>query len=195
MANEPGSGGGGAPSTPSVTYADNATGGTGGGTRSSSVQKRQTSRTQKVVADTSGTQLIGADAAGFGLNRPYLMWRSYRTVEETTPADSTTSGSFVALVTLASEPQHPKIRVRVRVITGAGTSGEVRLRDRATGQVIAGPLVVGTATTVEATLEGSLINPTLSGAGAPMKVDVEARTTAGANSIAVLVLYALGKGG
>lgn len=194
MAVDPGAGEGGAPSTPSVTYANSISGG-GSGNRSSSVQKRKTSRTQKVVKDTSGTQLIGADAAGFGLNRPYLPWRSYRTVEETTPADSTSSGSFVALVTLAAEPQHPKIRVRVRAITGAGTSGEVRLRDRATGQVVAGPLVVGIATAVEGELEGALVNPTLSGAGAPMRVDVEARTTAGANTIAVLVLYALGKGG
>lgn len=192
MAVDPGAGGGGSPSTPSVTYSDSISG-TGG--RLSSVQSRQTARTQKVVQDTSGTQLVGADAAGFGLDRPYLDWRAYRTVEETTPADSTSSGSFVALVTLASEPQHPKIRVRFKAITGASTSGEVRLRDRATGTVIAGPFVVGSGVSIEGQLEGALISPTLSGSGAPMKVDVEARVTDGASTIAVLVLYALGKGG
>lgn len=194
---EPGSGDGGAAATPVVTYAASASrsnAGTSG--RAASVRARRTARSQKKkIADTSGTTLIGADAAGFGLDRPYLGWRIYRTIEETTPADSTSSASFVSLLTVAAEPQHPKIRVRVRVVTGAATSGEVRLRDRATGTVIAGPLVVGIATTVEGQLEGALVAPTLTGAGAPMKVDVEARITAGASTIGVLVLFALGKGG
>lgn len=190
MAVDPGGTGGGAPSTPTVTYSSSI-----GTSSTDSLQARQTSRTQKVVQDTSGTQLIGADTAGFGLNRPYLPWRAYRTVEETTPADSTSSGTFVSLITLASEPQHPKIRVYVKAVTGAGTSGEVRLRDRATGQVIAGPLSVGIAASVEGQLEGALVNPTLAGVGALMRVDVEARITAGVNTIAVLVMCDLGKGG
>lgn len=190
---EPGSGDGGAASTPSVTYAASASGAPSN--RAASAKARKASRSQKKIADTSGTELVGADAAGFGLNRPYLQWRVYPSVQETTPAEFTGSGAFVSLLTVAAEPQHPSIRVRVRVVTGAGTSGEVRLRDRATGTVIAGPLVVGIATAVEGSLEGALVAPTLAGAGAPMRVDVEARITAGASTIGVLVLYALGKGG
>lgn len=125
------------------------------------------------------------------LNRPYLGWHHYPTAEETTPPQSTGLGTFVALRTLASEPQHPGLRVRVRAVTGAGTAGEVRLVDRITGTVIAGPLIVGTATTVEANLEGTLVNPVLEVA---MKVDVEARITAGASTIAVLVVYVIGIG-
>lgn len=192
------------PPLPAVTFASSTRssgggggGGTGGratGNRSSSRVRRQQKQQQAKVKDQSGTNLVANDASGFGLKRPYLAWNVYPTAEETAPARSTTSATFVALLTAAIEPQHPRIRVRVRAVTGAATSGEVRLRDRVTGQVIAGPLVVGTATTVESNLEGALVAPSLSGAGAPMKVDVEARTTAGASTIAVLVVYAIGVG-
>lgn|SRR5512139_1432169 len=192
MARDPGSASGG-PSTPVVIYASAVSGSSEN--RTQSVRTRKQTRNQKKVQDTSGTPLVQADAQGFGLNRPYLGWNVYPTAQETTPPASTSSGSFVALLTLSAEPQHPRIRVRIRAITGAGTSGEVRLRDRATGTVIAGPAVVGVAATVETQMEGALINPTLAGAGAPMRVDVEARITAGANTIAVLVMHALGKGG
>lgn len=197
MANDPGAGEGGSPSTPSVIYSSSASGSGGAGVtgRSGAVAKRKAARTQKALKDTSGEVVVGADEGGFGLSRPYLDWRVFRAADETSPPESTSSATFVALFTAMSEPQHPNIRVRVKAVTGAGTSGEVRLRDRATGTVIAGPLVVGIAATVEDQLEGALINPTLTGSGAPMKVDVEARRTAGANTISVLVLYALGKGG
>jgi hypothetical protein len=157
-------------------------------------------RQQKVVRGSDAVALVTNDSSGFGLQRPYIPWFTYATNLETNPAAaavvSTTSGSFVQLLTCAIEPQHPRIRVRVRVVTGAGTSGEVRLRDRLTGQVLVGTgvLVVGVASTVESNLDGTLVAPILTGAGAAMKVDVEARTTAGANSIAVLVVYAIGIG-
>lgn len=195
MANDPGGGEGAAPSTPAVTYASSAKATSSPSRAAKSVAARQTSRTQKAISDTSGTALVQADTAGFGLKRPYLDWGVYQTTQETTPPVSTTSAAFVALFTAASEPQHPSIRVRVKVVNGVGTSGEVRLRDRATGTVIAGPLSVGIAATVEDQLEGALVAPTLSGAGAPMKVDVEARRTAGASTVSVMVLYAIGKGG
>ena len=202
MANDPGAGEGGSPTTPSIIYSSTATGG-GGGTvvggttsRLSSVTARQTSRTTvKAVQDTSGTVLSGADAAGFGLNRPYHDWNVYPTAEELAPSVSTTSATFEALFTCSAEPQHPNIRVRVKVVNGIGTSSEIRLRDRVSGTVVAGPLVVGDSVTIETSIEGALIAPTLSGAGAAMKVDVEARRTAGANTVSVYVTYALGKGG
>lgn len=198
--------GGGPVSNPAVSYAVTAGGGGsksqatrassgGGSNRSGSVSKRkdrkaQTSKTKDVG---SGTGLVTNDKT-FGLDRPYLAWNTYPTAEETTPAVSTTSGSFVSLLTCAVEPQHPRIRVRVLGKTGAATTGEVRLVDRATGTVLAGPLVVGSAATVEGNLDGVLVAPTLSGAGAPMKVDVQARTTGGASSIGVLIIYAVGIG-
>lgn len=183
----------GAPSTPSSTYASAATGNTSG-FQSASVQQRQTIRAQTTAADaSSGTSLLG-NASSFGLERPFLDWRVFKTADETTPPDATTSGTFVALFTASAEPQHPKIRVRVKAVGGAGTSGEVRLRDRVTGQVIAGPLVVGSGATVTADLEGALVNPTLAGAGAPMLVDVEVRRTGGVNTVALHVYHALGKG-
>jgi hypothetical protein len=157
-------------------------------------------RQQKVIAGADAVPLVTNDVSGFGLQRPYITWNTYATNLETNPAAaavvSTTSGSFVSLLTCANEPQHPRIRVRVRVVTGAGTSGEVRLRDRLTGQVLTGTgvLVVGVAATVESNIDGTLVAPILTGAGAAMKVDVEARTTAGANTIAVLVVYSIGIG-
>jgi len=198
MAIAPPETGGSPPSLPAITFAPRAvsSGSTGGGTRSVTVrrQKRAVARQQKAVRGNDREALIANDKSGFGLKRPYLGWASYPTSQETTPAQSTGSGSFVALLTVAAEPQHPKIRVRVRAVTGAATSGEVRLRDRVTGQVIGSVLVVGLATTVEDALEGALVAPTLFGAGAPMKVDIEARITAGASTIAVLVVYAVGVG-
>jgi hypothetical protein len=167
----------------------------GGSTnRAAAVNRRSAKKKQTKVKDSSGTNLITNDASGFGLKRPYLAWNSYPTAQETTPAASTGSGTFTALLTCAVEPQHPRIRVRVRAVTGAATSGEVRLLDRATGQVIAGPLVVGLATAVESSLDGTLVAPSLSGAGAPMKVDVQARITAGASTIGVLIIYVVGIG-
>lgn len=195
--------GGGPVSNPSVSYATTAGGGgakqqavkSGGGNRTGSVSNRKNrkAQTSKVKDAGSGTGLITNDKT-FGLDRPYLAWNTYPTAEESAPTVTTTSGSFVSLLTCAIEPQHPRIRVRVSATTGAATTGEVRLVDRATGTVLAGPLLVGAAATVEGNLDGVLIAPTLSGAGAPMKVDVQARRTAGANTIGVVVIYAVGIG-
>lgn len=195
MANDPGAGeGSGSPSTPSVIYSASASG-SSSGNRTSSLAARKTARQQKALQDASGSVIIGADDGGFGLKRPYLDWRVYRTADETTPPEVTTSGSFVSLFTCASEPQHPKIRVRYKVVNGAGTSSEIRLVDRTSGTVVAGPDVIGSAVTQEGQLEGSLVAPTLSGSGAPMKVDVQARRTGGANNVTVMVIYAMGKEG
>ncbi len=192
------------PSSPAISFASSAqvarstTSGGSSRTRSTARSRRAAKRNQKSVRDQSGTNLVTNDASGFGLNRPYLPWNVYATNLETAPGaapvTSTTSGAFVALLTCATEPQHPRIRVRIRAVTGAGTAGEVRLRDRATGQVLGAILVVGTAATVETNLDRTLVAPALTGTGAPMKVDVEARITAGANTIAVLVVYAIGIG-
>lgn len=184
----------GVPSTPSSTYAGAASGGNTSGFQAASVAQRQALRAAKSATDAnSGTLLVG-NATSFGLERPFLDWRVFKTADESSPPDSTTSGSFVALFTASSEPQHPKIRVKFKAVAGVGTTGEVRLRDRATGQVIAGPTVIGSGATVTATLEGSLVAPTLSGAGAPMLVDIEARRTGGVNTIALFIYHALGKG-
>lgn len=185
---------GGPPSDPIITYAHTIVRLQPAVTATKVVQRRATRTAAAQVRDQSGTNLVANDATGFGLKRPYLEWRAYPTAQETTPADSTSSGSFISLVTLSNEPQHPRLRVRIRAVTGAATSGEVRLVDRATGQVIAGPVAVGLATSLEVNLEGSLVSPTLSGAGAPMRVDVQARTTAGASTIGVLVMHAIGVG-
>jgi len=200
MAVTPGLGeGGGVPPKPFSTYAVTASGTTssGTGTRTAARVNRTQLQNAQAVKDASGTNLTTNDALGFGLNRPYLELNAYPTAQETTPPVSTTNGTFESLWTVSSEPQHPKWRVRVRVVNGAGTSGEVRLVDRATGKVISSILVVGSAATVEADMDGTLVNPILSsvgGVGVPMKVDVQARRTAGANSVAVLVLHKLGKG-
>jgi hypothetical protein len=197
MANDPGLGEGGTPSLPAYSYsssADSPTIGSSYLSRQASRDARTAYQQQAAVADASGTNLITNDATGFGLNRPYLPWNVYPTANEAAPPQTTTSGSFGSLLTCSNEPQHPKIRVRVRVVNGAGTSSEVRLTDRVTGTVLSSVLVVGSGSTVESDLEGSLVAPSLAGAGAPMRVDVQARRTGGANSVAVLVLHALGKG-
>jgi hypothetical protein len=189
-------GGGEYPTVPLAAYYTSITGTSSGGTGSVLAARTQRVAYQQTTAvkDTSGTSLITTDQKGFGLDRPYLAWNAYATSEETTPPVNTTLGTFVALWTLSAEPQHPKVRVRVRVVNGAATSGEVRLVDRVTGQVISSVLTVGSGATVEADLDGTLVAPSLFGAGAPMRVDVQARRTAGANAVAVGLLHVLGKG-
>jgi hypothetical protein len=193
----PEGGGGSYPVVPLTAFYTSISGTSSTSTSSGSVLASRTQRTTyqqtNAVRDATGTALITTDAKGFGLDRPYLAWSAYLTSQETTPPVNTTSATFVALWTCSAEPQHPKVRVRVLVVNGAGTSGEVRLVDRVTGQVISTVLTTGAGTT-EATLDGTLVAPSLSGAGAPMKVDVQARRTAGANSVAVLVVHVLGKG-
>lgn len=201
---------GSVPSNPTISYsvgnsssarsqATQSSGGSGGTTnRAASVRKRQTKiKTTKPRDQTSGQALISQDVS-FGLNRPYLLWNGYAFNLEVnpaaTPSFSTTSGTFVSLITFANEPQHARLRVRARVVMGATTTGEVRLVDRNTGTVINGPLVIGSGATVEQNLDATLIAPTLAGVGAPMKVDLQARVTSGANTIAVLVVYAIGIG-
>jgi hypothetical protein len=197
MANDPGLGeAGSAPSSPAYTYSSSSDSGVGDSylSRQAARVARTSYQTAVAVADASGTSLITNDAKGFGLDRPYLAWNVYLTANETTPPVSTTSATFVSLWTCSIEPQHPNIRVRVRVVNGAATSGEARLVDRVTGQVISNILSIGSGSTVEADLEGPLVAPSLFGAGAPMRVDVQARRTGGANAVAVQVLHALGKG-
>lgn len=203
---------GAVPKVPSISYAPGASAkarsqparaSSGGSSRSStnragSVAKRQQKNTTTKPRDQASGQALIAQDESFGLKRPYIPWNVYPTNLETTPAGpgvtDTTSGTFVSLLTCASEPQHARLRVRVLAKTGAATTGEVRLVDRGTGTVLFGPVVVGAASTVESNLDGTLIAPTLSGAGAPMKVDVEARTTGGGSNIGVLVVYAVGIG-
>lgn len=190
----------GAPPLPQVTYASRITSSgtvqvsSGTGSRAAARVKRTQQQAAKSATDQSGTNLNANDASGFGLNRPFHLWNVYPTTSEAAPPVSTTSGSFASLHTISSEPQHPKLRVRVRVVNGAGTSAEVRLIDRASGAAISSTLVVGSAATVESDLDGTLVSPTLSGSGAPMRVDVQARRTGGANTVAVLVMHAFGKG-
>jgi hypothetical protein len=184
----------GPPTNPIVTYAATIVRLQPATTAAKVTQQTATRTAASQVKDTSGTTLVANDASGFGLKRPYLDWNVYKTAEEAAPTATTSSGTFVSLLTLSSEPQHPRLRVRVRAVTGAATSGQVQLVDRATGQVIAGPLVVGLNTAVEANLEGALVTPSLSGAGAPMRVDVQAKITAGASTIGVLVMHAIGVG-
>jgi hypothetical protein len=188
-------GGGDYPTVPLIAYYTSLTGSSGGSGSVLAARSQRTAYQQTTaVKDTSGTSLITTDQKGFGLDRPYLAWATYATSEETTPPVNTVSATFVALWTASAEPQHPKVRIRVRVVNGVGTSGEVRLVDRITGQVISSVLSVGSGATVEADLDGTLVAPSLFGAGAPMRVDVQARRTGGANTVAVGLLHALGKG-
>lgn len=191
---------GGAPGLPSTTYASGIrTGGavqtaTGSGSRAAARAKRQAKQDQKTATDASGTNLSSNDQGGFGLDRPYLQWGFYQSAQEAAPSVTTASGTFVALWTVSSEPQHPKVRVRVRVVNGVGTTAEVKLVDRLSGTTISSILAVGSGATVEDNLDGTLISPSLSGSGAPLKVDVHARRTGGAGSVGVLILHAVGKG-
>jgi hypothetical protein len=198
---------GSVPKNPSISYAPGATGqarqqasssgssSSGGSTnRAGSVKRRQQLNQQTKARDkATGQPLIQQDAS-FGLTRPYIPWNVYPFAQEAAPPVTTASGSFVSLMTCAIEPQHPRIRVRARVVMGASTAGELRLVDRATGTVINGPLIIGSGVTVETNLDGTLIAPTLSGAGAPMKVDVQGRVTSGGSNLALLVVYAVGIG-
>jgi hypothetical protein len=185
---------GAAPSARSQPTRNTSGGGRSTTNRAGSVARRQRKiETTKPRDQTTGTALV-SQAASFGLDRPYIPWNVYPTAEETTPATLTASATFVSLLTCCIEPQHPKIRVRVRVVMGAATAGEVRLVDRATGTVMFGPVAVPAAGVVETNLDASLISPSLSGAGAPYKVDVQGRVTSGGASLGLLVLYAVGTG-
>lgn len=199
---------GAAPRNPSVSYAPGAgsaaraqptRSGAGGSSsaptnRAASVQRRAQKNAETKPRDQASAQPLIEQAASFGLKRPYIPWNAYPTATEAAPADTTASATFVSLVTVAAEPQHPQVRVRVIIVNTSTAQSEVRLLDRATGTVLAGPVSTGAGLSQEAALTGTLINPTLTGAGAPMKVDVQARVTAGAGNVAVTVVYALGLG-
>jgi hypothetical protein len=202
---------GSTPSNPGISYAPGAsptarsqparssgTGGGGGGSRnrSDSVKRRQSKNTQTRARDQATGQALVQQDVSFGLVRPYIPWNVFDAASETNPPKTTTSGSFTTLWVAAIEPQHARIRVRFRAVTGAATAGEVRLVDRATGAVLigGGPYAIGTASTVEDNIDGTLVNPTLSGAGAPMKVDIQGRVTSGANTLGLLIVYAIGIG-
>jgi hypothetical protein len=202
---------GSTPSNPGISYAPGASpsgrsqptrssgsGGGGGGSRnrSDSVKRRQTKNTQTKPRDQSSGQALVQQDVSFGLVRPYIPWNVYDAADEVNPSKTTTSATFVSLFTCAIEPQHARIRVRYRVVMGVATAGEIRLVDRATGNVLSGggPIAIPLASTVEDNMDGVLVAPTLTGAGAPMKVDVQGRTTAGANTLGLLVVYAVGIG-
>ncbi|MEV4269499.1 hypothetical protein [Micromonospora aurantiaca (nom. illeg.)] len=67
-----------------------------------------------------------------GLARPYIPYGSFRIPDLTTPADLTTSSTFVAHHGIINQQQHPRIRVLVFVHCNGSDVAQVRMKDAST---------------------------------------------------------------
>jgi hypothetical protein len=141
------------------------------------------------IYDEQQNEVIRPDTvAGQGLATPYITDPATPWSRVTTPPETTTSGTFVALWRLHRVKQHPRIRVQMVVKNGADTAGEIRL-------TVAGNVVSLVLTPPAGTYAYMSLYGTIPGAHwADVHVDVEARRTAGTGSVGVEVVNVQGVG-
>lgn len=125
-----------------------------------------------------------------GILFPYFTHTAIPSSEITSPSRSTTSSSFTSLYHITGEQQNPSIKVRLYVLAGAATTGEIRLYENNTAAQIGSTYTVvggysGYAT-ITATLPTSYSQENLS-------VDVQARRLSGSFSIALTVMHVMGR--
>lgn len=131
--------------------------------------------------DEQGNILISDDSsAGQGLARPYIPWRAMPMSEVTTPPQSTTSSSFVALHRSHGVKQHPRIRVDMIIQADSGTTGEARLV-ASSGDVIGGVLSIPSAANTYGQIVGAIPGDHMQAT----HFDVQARRVSGAGSVRV----------
>lgn len=137
--------------------------------------------------DRSGQVVVADDTngpGGIGLARPYIPY----TMHGISQVESTTSGTFATVYTIAGYHQHPKMVVPLLASCPAGTTGEVRIEDAA-GNVLAGPTTIPDGGSVAPFY--IFVRP-----GAHMEWQytyVKARTTGGAGAASVRLYAAMGR--
>jgi len=137
--------------------------------------------------DEAGEILASEDTvSGSGLATPYIDTHPTPYSRVLTPPESTTNGTFTPLWRIHHRRQHPRIFVRVIAKTDGSTSGEVRLN--VDGTIIAAPITIPVAANGYYDLHGNVPGALRS----IQHVDVEARRTAGAGTVAVEVAITQG---
>lgn len=105
------------------------------------------------IQDRNGNIIMSDDSvSGTGLATPWVPYGHVRTAKLTAPDDLSTSASFSAHHTFGSKLQHPKFRVFGYVICNGADVAEIRVRNPATGNVLA---TSGSVTSGWLTLEGA----------------------------------------
>jgi len=127
--------------------------------------------------------------SGQGIGRPWIPYNTVRTVLLTTPADTTTSTSYVSHHTISGVMQHPRISIRAYVSsqTSPFTDGaQIRIFDPSTGTQIA-----QSAATVNnwVDLVGNHVNYDF---GASFVYDIQIRRTSGSGAVGTTLVYASG---
>lgn len=138
------------------------------------------------VWDREGNYIVTDDAeSGRGLGRPYL---PVTFAEITAPTATTTSATFTDLAIGYGPLHHPVLYVLLLVQSGAGTAGEARIT--LNGAAVGAVATIGTAVFTTATI-GPFDVPTPPDYSQINDFRIQARRTAGANSVGVRVISVL----
>lgn len=139
------------------------------------------------IRDRGGNIVVADDTtSGQGLSRPMIPMPFE---EFTVPVTTTTSSTFQAMQRASIYKQQPRMIAWVLIQTPAGTTGEVRLWNATSSEVIGPVLTIASNTYVQAYLGPGDV----SGAHeAQVDIDVQARRTGGAGAIGTRVLGAWG---
>ncbi|MBQ1045324.1 hypothetical protein KBX03_22705 [Micromonospora sp. C72] len=139
------------------------------------------------IYDQENNIILSDDAVSKkGLARPYIPYEVFRIPDLTSPADLTTSSTFVPHHGIINQQQHPKIRVLVYVHCNGSDVAQVRLRDAST--------VIATSPNLSGDqwyyLEGSHVGYEF---GKEFQYDIEIRRVSGTSSgVGFTPIYAMG---
>lgn len=138
--------------------------------------------------------VISDDAAsGQGLATPYIPVNAFptRLLLTAGSGESTVSGTFGPLWTIQAHKQHPRLRVGMYITTSdTTTTAEIRMRDANTGAILDGPDAIGAGNNLYLLYE--LIGVVDGAHLAGIKIEIDARRTAGAGTVYMILAYAEG---
>jgi hypothetical protein len=139
---------------------------------------------QTTIWDGAGSAVVGDDAGGAGLARPYIPvpWAPARTADWL----ATTNASFEDVWRMSPLKINPRATITIGHIADAATTGDV--------QVTINGSATGSPTAVATTVGSTTVGPfTLPGAQeSTVELRVQGRRTGGAGSIRLAVLAATG---
>lgn len=142
-----------------------------------------------VLYDKAQHPILMDDTDRGGLTRPFLPYRAITTASYTAPTQSTVNGSYESLWTIAGEMQHMGIQIRVRVVSGGDTTGNMQIWDPATSADL-GVTAIGLAT--NDTLEAYATFPEPYSYGDRFILELRFQRTAGTGTVAAEVLTVYG---
>lgn len=135
------------------------------------------------MRDNVGNIIFSDDGdSNVGIGRPWLPVPWVPSSGPTPPTETTTSGTFTALLSSRFIKQHPKLYAQVLVRASDGsTSGEVQIAVSNGGDVIGNVATVGLGYYGLVTITGNLTGAHMT----ELELEVQARRTAGAGTIGV----------